>query len=131
MLPEEHEMFEPPHLTMRMEDGFLFCTYAKDLHLSLDVAKACVEARIFFSKGKTTLLLIDMTGIKSTTRAARQYMATVGTTQVKAAARVTGSDFNNALANFFLAVNKPMIPTRLFTDKQKAKQWLQQFKQAD
>jgi hypothetical protein len=58
-------------------------------------------------------------------------MATVGTTQVKAAARVTGSDFNNALANFFLAVNKPMIPTRLFTDKQKAKQWLQQFKQAD
>lgn len=122
MLPEEYEIVEPPHLTMRMEDGFLFCTYAKDLHLSLDVAKACVEARIFFSKGETTLLLIDMTGIKSTTRAARQYMATIGTTKVKAAARVTGSDFNNALANFFLAVNKPMIPTRLFTNKEKAKQ---------
>lgn len=122
----EHKI-ETPHIQLWMEDEILYCKYAQNLHMNLNVAKFCVEARIFFSKGKSFPLLIDMRGIQSTTSEARQYMATVGATLVTAAALVTGSAFNNALGNVFLKINKPPIPIKLFTDQEKARLWLSKF----
>lgn len=123
----QQDTFESPYITMYMEGRVLICKYAANLHLSLDIAKSCVESRIFFTKGTDTLLLIDMTGIKSTTREARHYMATVGATKVIAAALMTGSFVNRTLASIFLTLNKPPVPTRLFNDPGKAMQWLLQF----
>ena len=85
------------------------------------------EARLFFSKGKSSILLVDMRGIKSTTKAAREYMATIGVTLVKACALITGSGFNRTLGNIFLTIDKPAVPTKLFTDEGKARAWLQQY----
>lgn len=123
----DESRFSLPYLSMWMEGEILCGEYTKDLHLSLEVAKACVEARLFFSKGKMSVLLVDMRGIKSTTRDARQYMATIGATLVKACALITGSGFNRTLGNIFLTIDKPAVPTKLFTDKEKAKAWLQQY----
>lgn len=123
----EGEVFDSPFITMWLKDGLVYCKYAAALDLTLDVAKFCVESRIFFTKGKPSVLLVDMKGIKSTSKEARNYMATIGTTLVTAAALVTGSPFNNALANLFLRVNKPAIPTRLFDNEDDARQWLLPF----
>lgn len=119
--------FESPYLTLWMEGGMLFGRYAPDLHLSLAVAKACVEARIFYSKGQAYPLLVDMKGIKSTTREARRYMATIGATLVTAAALITGSAINRTIGNIFLKIDRPSVPLKLFTDEQKAMEWLGQF----
>ena len=121
------QKIETPHIQLWMEEEILYCKYADNLHMNLTIAKFCVEARIFFSKGKSYPLLIDMRGIQSTTSEARQYMATVGATLVTAAALITGSPFNRSLGNVFLKINKPPIPIRLFTDEQKARLWLSQF----
>ena len=123
----EEERLILPYVSMWM-DGEIICgEYARDLHLSLEVAKTCVEARLFFSKGKMRALLIDMRGIKSTTKPAREYMATIGATLVKACALITGSGFNRTLGNIFLTIDKPAVPTKLFTDEGKAREWLQQY----
>lgn len=124
----QQDVFTSPYITIYKEGDVVICKYADDLHLSLDIAKACVESRIFYTRGEDSLLLVDMRGIKSTTGQARHYMATVGTTKVIAAALITGTVFNRALASVFLAVNKPAIPTRLFADYEQARQWLLQFK---
>lgn len=116
-----------PYVSMWMDGEILCGEYVKDLHLSLEVAKACVEARLFFSKGKMSTVLVDMRGIKSTTKEAREYMATIGATLVKACALITGSGFNRTLGNIFLAIDKPQVPTKLFTDEGKARAWLQQY----
>lgn len=116
-----------PYVTMWLEGPVLCATYNNDLHVSLEVAKKCVEARIFFSKGLSYPLLIDMRGIRSTTREARRYMATVGATLVKAGALITGSTVNRAIGNIFLKVDRPPVPLRLFTDAEKAREWLQRF----
>lgn len=118
---------DTPHLSMWMDGEFLCARYAADLHLSLDVAKACVEARIFFTKGLAFPLLIDMRGIKSTTREARLYMASVGATLVKAAALITGSSVNRTIGNIFLKIDRPPVPLKLFISEVKARQWLSQF----
>lgn len=121
------EKFVTSFVTLWMDDGILCCRYSDNLHVSLDVAKACVESRIFFAKGNSYPLLIDMKGIKSTTREAREYMASVGVTLVKAGALITGSPFNRMLGNIFLTIDRPPVPTRLFTNEVAARQWLSQY----
>jgi hypothetical protein len=129
-IPKEdilNRKLENPYVTMWLEGEILCCKYASNLHVSLDVAKSVVEGRIFFSEGKSYPLLVDMSGIKSTTREAREYLATIGSTLAKAAALITGSSFNRMLGNVFLTIDKPAVPTRLFTNEEKAKEWLKEF----
>lgn len=121
------EKTETPYITMWINDNILCCRYANDLHVSLEVAKSCVEARIFFSKGKSYPLLIDMKGVKSSTWAARQYLATIGATRVTAGAMITGSRLNRTLGNAFLILDRPRVPTKLFTNELKAREWLQAY----
>ena len=122
------EKVNTPYISLWMdEEGFLCCQYAENLHLSLEVAVSIVESRIFFAKGNTYPLLIDMRGIKSTTKKAREYMATIGATLVKAGALITGSALNRTLGNIFLTIDKPLVPTKLFTNEVNARQWLKQY----
>ena len=116
---------ETPYITLWLDDeGFLCGQYANDVHLTLDIAISIVESRIYFAKGRSYRLLIDMRGIKSTTRDARKYMATIGATLVTAGALITGSPINRALGNIFLTIDKPLVPTKLFTNETSARQWL-------
>jgi hypothetical protein len=115
------------YVTMWMEENILCARYADNLHMTLEIAKSCVGARVFFSKGESYALLIDMKGIKSVTPEARTYMASFGTLMVKAGALITGSALNKTLGNIFLAIDKPPVPTKLFTSEEKAREWLQQF----
>lgn len=121
------DSFASPYITMWMEEDIICCKYADDLHVSLEIAKSCVEGRIFFSKGKSSALLIDMRGIKSITKDARKYMASVGATLVTAGALITGSPLNRTIGNIFLTIDKPPVPTKLFTNEQKARQWLKHY----
>lgn len=112
-----------PYIRMWIDEQIMYCKYADDLMLSLDIARSCVEARIHFSRGKSYPVVVDMRGLKSATREAREYLATIGVTLVKAGALITGSKFNMALGNLFLTIDKPQVPTRLFTSEEKARQW--------
>ena len=125
--PVKEEKFETPYVTFWMDRGLLCARYADDLHLSLEVAVFVVESRIFFAKGKSYPVLVDMRGIKSTTRAARQHLATIGATLVKAGALITGSTINRTLGNIFLTIDKPAVPVKLFTNEASAREWLRQY----
>jgi hypothetical protein len=122
------EKMETPYISLWMDqEGFLCGRYADDLHLSYDAAVSVVESRIFFAKGLSYPLLVDMRGIKSTTKEARQYLATVGATLVKAGALITGSAINRTLGNIFLTIDKPAVPVKLFTKEASAREWLKQY----
>jgi hypothetical protein len=109
------------------DEGFVCCKYADDIHLSLDVARLCVEARLSFYEGNSYPLLVDMKGIKSTSQRARDYLASVGIVQVKAGAFVTGSAMNRIIGNIFLTIDKPAVPSKLFSDETSAREWLKQY----
>lgn len=118
------EKFESPYVTMWIENGILYGRFANDLELTLPIAKACVEGRIFFSKGKSYPMLVDMTGLKSVNKQARQYMATMGATLVTAGALITRSAVSKMIGNMFLTIDKPPVPVKLFTSELKAREWL-------
>lgn len=74
-------------------------------------------------------LLIDARGIKSITRDARNFFTTNGRqTNTLAFAIIIDSSVSKVVGNFFLGINKPAVPTKLFLDESNAAEWLSKFK---
>lgn len=72
-------------------------------------------------------MLCDLTHVVKMTRECRTYFA--GPEHAKCFTRcalVITSPISRVIGNFFLGANKPLRPTRLFTNKEKAFQWLKE-----
>ncbi len=75
-----------------------------------------------------TRVLIDMGNVSEISKEARDYFANERTAAVqRATALLIRSPVSRVIGNFFMGLNKPICPTRLFTDDQKAIEWLHTF----
>jgi hypothetical protein len=119
---------ETNYLTLVVEEGILHCYYKEMEVLDLDIAKAGVRDRLAYIKGNSYPSLFDITKVKQSTKEARDYMANEGNDLVLASAILVSSPMLKMMANFFISVNKPRNPTRMFTDQESALEWLAQFK---
>ncbi len=98
---------------------------------TVELAKENVDAqerlRDSMNKAKTRVL-IDMTSVTEISKEARDYFANERTASIqRATALLIGSPVSRVIGNFFMGLNKPVSPTRLFTDPHKAIQWLHTF----
>ena len=92
--------------------------------MALPDAKENIAAT-FELAGRQIGVLVDMRGVRSQTREARQYFAGAEAEKVtRAVALLIGSPVSRVLANFYLRVRTPRIPTALFTDEEQAVAWL-------
>lgn len=114
-------------VTMIIEDDMFKMIYKPLDLLDLDTAKLIVEKRIAFKEGKSYPSLFDIRAIKSTSKDARDYMANEGNQLVVASSLLVNSSVTKMIGNFFVSVSKPSNPTRLFTDEEKAIEWLEQY----
>lgn len=70
-------------------------------------------------------LLIDSRGIKSMTKDARNQFTTKGRESYTTAfAIIIDSPLSRIIGNFFMGINKPAVPTRLFDNERDAEIWL-------
>lgn len=100
--------------------GTLKCEY-----VDLSVAEAAVEYRLKHFGNKDYMLLINMANVKHVTKEAREYLASEkGCNKVKCCAILISSEVTKIIANFFIRINKPLVPTSTFTSEDKARQWL-------
>ncbi len=73
-------------------------------------------------------VLIDMTSVTEISKEARDYFANERTASIqRATALLIGSPVSRVIGNFFMGLNKPISPTRLFTDPHKSIRWLHTF----
>lgn len=72
-------------------------------------------------------VLVDMRGLLSETREAREYFTTAEVGEkVSAVALVASSPVSRVIANFFFRLGKHPVPTRMFSDLDAAREWLAQ-----
>jgi len=90
------------------------------------------QERIRDALGKEmTRVLVDMREMKSITREAREYYANQRTSSIqRATALLVKSKVTKVMANFFMGLNKPVTPTRMFIEPEEAIQWLTGFSDA-
>jgi hypothetical protein len=97
-----------------------------------DGARETLEDAINNSKTGATItqdtcfgMLIDISKIGNIDAGARNFYATNTETKNLGIAMLTNSVVSRVVGNFFVGLNKPRMPVRLFTDKTKAAAWLE------
>jgi hypothetical protein len=111
------------------DDGILRLRMKPDVfELDLADAEEVIRAVGEIGGGVARPALVDLRTLRSMSRDCRKYFAGPETAKVQSAAGLlVVSPIARAIGNFFMGLNKPLIPTRLFTSETDALVWLRDF----
>lgn len=110
------------------EDGIARTKIKPGSEVTLEYARENSEAVNSLYLGKKYPLMIDSRGIKSMTKDARNQFTTKGReTNVLAFGIIISSPISRVIGNFFMGINKPAVPTKLFENETEAEKWLKPY----
>lgn len=110
--------------TIELEDGILIANW-KISFIDIDTAQKAVKLRLKALGGANYPYLSKISSIKGTTKEARDFLASKKASEgVIVVAILVNSILENMIASLFLYLNKPIVPTKIFKDEAKAKEWL-------
>lgn len=109
------------------EEGFLYTWVKPGSEINADDARQNTEAVLELSEGRNYPILVDLREIKSISKDARDHFAMRGRKpNVTAIAMLVSSPVSSIVGNFFLGLNKPTVPTRMFTSMKAAESWIKE-----
>ncbi len=113
-----------------VQDDILHLVYKKGLSITLEHVHEHFRVRKEFQKGRKFLILADVSEVWDYSGEAKEFAASKEVSELAIAqAIITGKSLPNImLANFFINVNKPNVQTKLFGNKEKALDWLENLK---
>lgn len=115
--------------THYIENDVLYIIFKDGVDVDLEGILESKQARIDLQKGKPMKVLVDMCGLFHISKEAREVAAEDQHTDMSIAmALVSNSLGTRMISNFFIKINKPKTPTKMFTNKDKALLWLNEFK---
>lgn len=114
-------------VSMELVNGILVGEIKAEI-VNVDVAKSAIQYRLQNFGDKSYPFLISIQSVRHSTKEARDILASKdGCEKVTASAILVDSAITSVLGNFFIKINKPLVPTKLFTDKTLAIQWLSNY----
>jgi hypothetical protein len=126
--PVKESYLENDFCKIWLSNGILFVEYKPRLVMNLEAAKQIVADRLKVSNGVSRPLFLDARNFISMDRATMKYYKTKEVVEyITFAAFLTGSPLSSLAGNIFLALEKPLVPTKLFTDEKKALKWLKKY----
>ena len=110
------------------KDGYILTRVKPDSEIQVEDAKDNTEAVKKVSGDSNFPILVDLREIKSISKEARDHFSMRGRKpHVTAIAMLIKSPVSKIIGNFFLGLNKPIVPTRLFTNETDAKTWMKRY----
>jgi hypothetical protein len=117
---------------MRLEsDGILYSEFKKEVVLDVVMCKQSINLRHEISAGEHQYWLYDFKNIKSMPSEGKEYANLYGQDFLHASAALVHNHLQKYIVNIFIAIKKPKVPFRAFTDRQEAIDWLLKHKQAN
>jgi hypothetical protein len=123
---ESAEVINPKFKVWVRPDGIVQIVWAPAAVMSYEDAIAATDAMTKLTGGKRCPLLVDAHDAGPQDRAARSEFARRGDL-VSAVALLGATPLSRMVGNFFIAVSRPMAPTKLFNDESSALAWLKEF----
>ena len=120
--------FENDFAEFWVENDILFFIYKPGVKVYLNVAEQVVKDRVQLQNETAYPVFCDMRGVKDSDKPARDYLAKEGSTLVTAVAVLIDSPVTKIMLNFYLNINRPQTPTRMFTDQSLALEFLEVYK---
>ena len=114
------------------EDGIVHAVCKPQAVITLDDAKENIDAAAKVTVEKKSPLFIDLRPIKSVTREARTiYSSNESKATTTAFGFLIDSPVSRVIGNLFIGINKPDLPTKIFTSENNAIEWLKGFIEKD
>jgi hypothetical protein len=104
-------------------DGIVQLVWVPRCDIAYDDAVASIDAMTSLTGGNRAPLLVDVRGTGSQDRKARTEFVRRGDL-VSAVGLIVDTPLSRIMANFYLAVSRPIMQTRLFDDDDPAVAWL-------
>lgn len=110
------------------DDGIVRIMHFPGAEVSLEDARATMDAYLQIRDGASRPLLVGTQGMKALDRGARALYASEESARVATAVGlIVDTSVSRVLGNFYLGLSKPHIPSRLFNDEAEALDWLKRF----
>ncbi|MEL7146626.1 MAG: hypothetical protein AAFO69_09685 [Bacteroidota bacterium] len=121
------DVIENEFATFHFDNDVLHFTYKPNINLTLSAAKKIVEERLKLQKGVAFPVICYMNKVSGSEKPARDYLANEGSELVKAVAVVVKSPALKIATDFYLMVNRPLVPTKVFRNKEDALAFLKKY----
>lgn len=110
------------------DDGILHTVNRPGSCFDLEAAQENLYAARRFLNGRKVPVAVDLRGTLSMSRPARQYYASEeGAFDTLATALIVDSPVERIIGNFFIGLQRPRAPVKLFDVKDEAVKWLKGF----
>lgn len=127
---EQQDIVENDFVWMWINHGVHYIVYKPGCVMTLEAAKKIVEDRIKMVGNISYPGFGDARNLKSITREAMKFNKTPESALfVSAGALFINNQLLKIFSNIFLSLGKTLVPAKTFTDRDKALEWLEQFKE--
>ena len=117
------------HSNMWIENGILFGKYKTDIVIDLQVAKDIVNDRKTVSKGILRPCFIDVTEVLCIDTPGRRYLASSEACEFLSAGAIYSTNpLLRLVGNAFIILDRPLIPSKVFNNREQGIRWLEPFK---
>ncbi|MEX0968573.1 MAG: hypothetical protein WD077_15180 [Bacteroidia bacterium] len=124
----ETKRIDNEHISIWIEDDIVFVLFRPKVHYDLALARKVVAERLQVTGNRRLCMIGDLTEMDPATKEARAYFSSEEATKnIISGAFITPSKFIEIATNLWLSFNKPAVPVRLFTDKEKAIEWVKSY----
>lgn len=124
-----NSIVETSYCTSWIENDILHHVYKPELIIDLAIAKDLVAHRLEITAGVNRPLFVDICNLVAIDGAARRYLAGPEAIRHVSAGAIYLNNYLQFLAgSVYLKVDTPLVPSRLFIEKEKALQWLEKYK---
>lgn len=121
---KEKQFVENIYARIEISSGIVHARWKSD-NVDLSIAKAAVAARLTVTGNRSYQMIADTRQVKSISKEAREYLSSRdGCAGVTRAAILINSSLGSTVVNFFLKINRPLVPTKIFTSEAAAVKWL-------
>ncbi len=125
-----NDTFENDYVLLEKRDNIMQVKYKPESFISIDAAKKVVEDRLGFANGQPMYVVAEVSNIKNSTKDAREYLSDKdgGLQGIIAGAFISNKVYTYFILNLFFKIVKPTVPTKFFTDRDKAMEWIEEMK---
>ena len=107
------------------KSGIVFCQVLEGVYMDLADAKENMASIEMLAKGQKVPVLVDIRKSIGVSQKCRAYFAGDDAQKIQSAcALLISSPLSKMIGNFFIGFNKTKFPTKLFTKRTMALEWL-------
>lgn len=117
---------ENQYVSFSFDSRILYVKFKENVHLNYSTARAIFADRIRYQEGAPYRVICDVSGVKSSTKQARDYLAGIGSEILIAIAFIAPHHMQNILA-YYLASYITEVPAKIFSSQQQALEFLKSF----